>query len=175
MAGNDWINSYLEAILDVGPGLEDKNSSLMLRERGKFSPTRYFVEEVITKFDETDLRRSWAMASSIRDSQERNTRLENMSWRIWNLARQKKQRGEKSQHKKKQESGQGMIPKKLIVDMPEELSEGEKADTVKDISPKGVVPKGGGLKRVNSIDVFNNFSAQQKEKKLYISSWFDSW
>ena len=61
MAGNDWINSYLEAILDVGPGLEDKNSSLMLRERGKFSPTRYFVEEVITKFDETDLRRSWAM------------------------------------------------------------------------------------------------------------------
>lgn len=59
MAGNDWINSYLEAILDVGPALDDKKSSLLLRERGRFSPTRYFVEEVITGFDETDLYRSW--------------------------------------------------------------------------------------------------------------------
>jgi len=59
MAGNDWINSYLEAILDAGPGLNDAKSSLLLRERGHFSPTRYFVEEVITGFDETDLHRSW--------------------------------------------------------------------------------------------------------------------
>lgn len=59
MAGNDWINSYLEAILDMGPGLDDAKSSLLLRERGHFSPTRYFVEEVITGFDETDLYRSW--------------------------------------------------------------------------------------------------------------------
>jgi hypothetical protein len=59
MAGNDWINSYLEAILDVGPGLDDKKSSLLLRERGRFSPTRYFVEEVVSGFDETDLYRSW--------------------------------------------------------------------------------------------------------------------
>ncbi|XP_040367392.1 probable sucrose-phosphate synthase, partial [Rosa chinensis] len=61
MAGNDWVNSYLEAILDVGPGLDDakSSSSLLLRERGRFSPTRYFVEEVITRYDETDLHRSW--------------------------------------------------------------------------------------------------------------------
>jgi sucrose-phosphate synthase len=59
MAGNDWINSYLEAILDVDPGIVDAKSSLLLRERGRFSPTRYFVEEVITGFDETDLHRSW--------------------------------------------------------------------------------------------------------------------
>nr|GEV55390.1 probable sucrose-phosphate synthase 1 [Tanacetum cinerariifolium] len=169
MAGNDWINSYLEAILDVGPGLEDKdNSSLMLRERGKFSPTRYFVEEVITKFDETDLRRSWAMASSIRDSQERNTRLENMCWRIWNLARRKKQLGEESQHRKKEKSGLARVPKPLIAaDISEELIEGEKADTVGEISPKGVSTK-GGMKRINSIDVLKNFATQQKEKKLYI-------
>lgn len=63
MAGNDWINSYLEAILDVGPGLGDAKASLLLRERGRFSPTRYFVEEVITGFDETDLHRSWARVS----------------------------------------------------------------------------------------------------------------
>ncbi|XP_022731595.1 probable sucrose-phosphate synthase 1 isoform X3 [Durio zibethinus] len=91
MAGNDWINSYLEAILDVGPNLDDAKSSLLLRERGRFSPTRYFVEEVITGFDETDLHRSWVKAQATRSPQERNTRLENMCWRIWNLARQKKQ------------------------------------------------------------------------------------
>lgn len=68
MAGNDWINSYLEAILDVGgQGIDPSNTkpsstspaSLLLRERGHFSPSRYFVEEVITGFDETDLHRSW--------------------------------------------------------------------------------------------------------------------
>ncbi|XP_076952984.1 putative sucrose-phosphate synthase 1 [Bidens hawaiensis] len=164
MAGNDWINSYLEAILDVGPGLDDKNSSLMLRERGKFSPTRYFVEEVITKFDETDLRRSWAMASSIRDSEERNTRLENMSWRIWNLARRKKKLGRKM----KQKSVIARVPKPLLADMPEELSEGERGDTVSEISPKGGVSTKGGMKRINSMDVLKNFATQQKEKKLYI-------
>lgn len=63
MAGNDWLNSYLEAILDVGPGLDDTKSSLLLRERGRFSPTRYFVEEVIG-FDETDLYRSWVRVTN---------------------------------------------------------------------------------------------------------------
>nr|GEX57073.1 RNA-directed DNA polymerase, eukaryota, reverse transcriptase zinc-binding domain protein [Tanacetum cinerariifolium] len=78
MAGNDWINSYLEAILDVGPTLVDEpKSSLLLRERGRFSPTRYFVDNVIG-FDETDLHRSWVKAQATRSPQERNTRLENM-------------------------------------------------------------------------------------------------
>lgn len=91
MAGNDWINSYLEAILDVGPRIDEAKSSLLLRERGHFSPTLYFVEEVITGFDETDLHRSWIRAAATRGPKERNTRLENMCWRIWNLARKKKQ------------------------------------------------------------------------------------
>lgn len=60
MAGNDWINSYLEAILAVDTGgINDNKSSLLLRERGRFSPAQYFVEEVITGFNETDLHRSW--------------------------------------------------------------------------------------------------------------------
>lgn len=59
MAGNDWVNSYLEAIIDSEPGLEEaRGGSLLLRERGRFSPTRYFVENVIG-FDETDLHRAW--------------------------------------------------------------------------------------------------------------------
>lgn len=59
MAGNDWVNSYLEAILDVGQPLDDARPSLLLRERGRFTPCRYFVEEVITGYDETDLHKSW--------------------------------------------------------------------------------------------------------------------
>lgn len=59
MAGNDWVNSYLEAILDVGQPLDDARPSLLLRERGRFTPSRYFVEEVITGYDETDLHKSW--------------------------------------------------------------------------------------------------------------------
>ena len=53
------MNSYLEAILDVGQPLDDARPSLLLRERGRFTPSRYFVEEVITGYDETDLHRSW--------------------------------------------------------------------------------------------------------------------
>jgi hypothetical protein len=79
MAGNDWINSYLEAILDAGGAPEEisaatttasgaarekrDKSSLMLRERGRFSPARYFVEEVISGFDETDLYKTWVRVS----------------------------------------------------------------------------------------------------------------
>lgn len=51
--------------------------------------------------------------------------------------------------------------------MPEEFCEGEKGDTVNEISPKGVSTK-GGMKRINSVDVLKNFATQQKEKKLYI-------
>lgn len=63
MAGNEWINSYLEAIIDSEPGLEQARESLLLRERGRFSPTRYFVNNVIG-FDDTDLHRSWLRVST---------------------------------------------------------------------------------------------------------------
>lgn len=57
MATNEWINRYLEAILDAGAHkLEEKNE---VGTRFKFSPTKYFVEEVINSFDESDLHRTW--------------------------------------------------------------------------------------------------------------------
>ncbi|CAI9100887.1 OLC1v1038075C1 [Oldenlandia corymbosa var. corymbosa] len=169
MAGNDWINSYLEAILDVGPGLVgDAKSSLLLRERGRFSPTRYFVEEVITGFDETDLHRSWARAQATRSPQERNTRLENLCWRIWNLARQKKQLEEKQAQrlaKRRMERERGR--REAVADMSEDLSEGEKGETMGDISAHGE-SKPGRLPRISSVETMEAWASHQKEKKLYI-------
>ncbi|CAI8610395.1 unnamed protein product [Vicia faba] len=169
MAGNDWLNSYLEAILDVGPGLDDAKSSLLLRERGRFSPTRYFVEEVIG-FDETDLYRSWVRASSSRSPQERNTRLENMCWRIWNLARQKKQlESEAVQRVNKRRLERERGRREATADMSEDLSEGERGDPVSDVSTHG----GGDsvksrLPRISSADAMETWVNSQKGKKLYI-------
>ncbi|XVE98403.1 hypothetical protein REPUB_Repub03eG0103700 [Reevesia pubescens] len=168
MAGNDWVNSYLEAILDVGPNLDDVKSSLLLRERGRFSPTRYFVEEVITGYDETDLHRSWVKAQATRSPQERNTRLENMCWRIWNLARQKKQlEGDLAQRKAKRRLERERGRREATADMSEDLSEGEKGDVVSDVSAHGESNR-GRLPRINSVDAMETWASQQKGKKLYI-------
>ncbi|XP_021887005.1 probable sucrose-phosphate synthase 1 [Carica papaya] len=168
MAGNDWVNSYLEAILDVGPGIDDAKSSLLLRERGRFSPTRYFVEEVITGFDETDLHRSWVRAAATRSPQERNTRLENMCWRIWNLARKKKQlEGEYARQTTKRRLERERGRREATADMSEDLSEGEKGDVVGDVSSHGDGVR-GKMPRISSVDVMENWAAQLKEKKLYI-------
>ncbi|KAK8515517.1 hypothetical protein V6N13_139504 [Hibiscus sabdariffa] len=168
MAGNDWINSYLEAILDVGPNLDDAKASLLLRERGRFSPTRYFVEEVITGFDETDLHRSWVKAQATRSPQERNTRLENMCWRIWNLARQKKQlEGQLAQRKAKRRLERERGRREAAADMSDDLSEGEKGDIASEVSAHGENNK-GRLPRINSVDAMETWASQQKGKKLYI-------
>ncbi|XP_021276037.1 probable sucrose-phosphate synthase 1 [Herrania umbratica] len=168
MAGNDWINSYLEAILDVGPGIDVAKSSLLLRERGHFSPTRYFVEEVITGFDETDLHRSWVRAAATRGPKERNTRLENMCWRIWNLARKKKQlEGDEAQRKAKRRLERERGRKEATADMSEDLSEGEKGDIPGDVSAHGDSIR-GRMHRISSVDMMENWANQPKEKKLYI-------
>lgn len=98
MAGNEWINGYLEAILDSrgGGAIEDSKAAaaaaaVNLRETVHFNPTKYFVEEVVTGVDETDLHRTWIKVVATRNSRERSSRLENMCWRIWHLARKKKQ------------------------------------------------------------------------------------
>ncbi|XP_065849699.1 probable sucrose-phosphate synthase 1 [Euphorbia lathyris] len=168
MAGNDWINSYLEAILDVDHGIDDAKSSLLLRERGRFSPTRYFVEEVITGFDETDLHRSWIRAAAMKSTQERNTRLENMCWRIWNLARRKKQlEGEEVQRQAKRRVERERARIEATADMSEDLSEGEKGDVPTDIISHRDGSR-GRMPRISSVDVMENWAKQHKEKKFYI-------
>lgn len=94
MAGNEWINGYLEAILDSGAGAIEEHKPappVNLSDRGHFNPTKYFVEEVVTGVDETDLHRTWIKVVATRNTRERSSRLENMCWRIWHLTRKKKQ------------------------------------------------------------------------------------
>ncbi|KAK6940371.1 Glycosyl transferase, family 1 [Dillenia turbinata] len=171
MARNEWINGYLEAILDAGSklrvvedggggggdtksSLEKKiktlssSNSMIIRrwyEEMKhqvstrphqqqpdkaaeklFSATKYFVEEVVNSFDESDLHRTWIKAIATRNSRERSNRLENMCWRIWHLARKKKQIAWDDAQKlvnRRMEREQG---RNDAADDLSELSEGEK-------------------------------------------------
>lgn len=95
MAGNEWINGYLEAILSTGAGAstieEQQPAKARLEDGGHFNPTKYFVEEVVASVDESDLYRTWIKVVATRNTRERSSRLENMCWRIWHLARKKKQ------------------------------------------------------------------------------------
>ncbi|VAH55474.1 unnamed protein product [Triticum turgidum subsp. durum] len=184
MVGNDWINSYLEAILDAGgaageisaastaPGgggdaaekRRDK-SSLMLRERGRFNPARYFVEEVISGFDETDL---YKTTSAMRSPQERNTRLENMSWRIWNLARKKKQiEGEEASRSSKKRLEREKARRDAAADLSEDLSDGEKGEHINESSIHAESTR-GHMPRIGSTDAIDVWANQHKDKKLYI-------
>lgn len=52
--------------------------------------------------------------------------------------------------------------------MSEDLSEGESRDTVCDLSAQSDSTRGGRMRRVNSMDVMENWASQQKEKKFYI-------
>jgi len=74
-AGNEWINGYLEAILDAGARrrgergapalttprllLQAPAPALAEAAAAAYSPTRYFVEEVVSHFDDRDLHRTW--------------------------------------------------------------------------------------------------------------------
>lgn len=92
MAGNEWINGYLEAILSTGaPTVDEQQRAVAPRESVHFNPTKYFVEEVVSSVDESDLHRTWIKVVATRNTRERSSRLENMCWRIWHLARKKKQ------------------------------------------------------------------------------------
>ncbi|GAU12334.1 hypothetical protein TSUD_252850 [Trifolium subterraneum] len=135
MAGNEWINGYLEAILSTGGGAsttveEQQRVAAAARESGDhFNPTKYFVEEVVSAVDESDLHRTWLKVVATRNTRERSSRLENMCWRIWHLARKKKQvEGEEVQRLayRRWEREQGR--RDATEDLSEELSEGEKGD-----------------------------------------------
>ncbi|KAG2561175.1 hypothetical protein PVAP13_8KG147100 [Panicum virgatum] len=126
-AGNEWINGYLEAILDAGARRRGERGApapaLAEASAAAYSPTRYFVEEVVSHFDDRDLHRTWTKVVAMRSSQERNNRLENLCWRIWHVARKKKQvEWEYSRQLARRRQEQELGSREAA----EELSEGEK-------------------------------------------------
>uniref|UniRef100_K3XV68 Sucrose-phosphate synthase n=1 Tax=Setaria italica TaxID=4555 RepID=K3XV68_SETIT len=174
MYGNDnWINSYLDAILDAGKGATGAGAgaargrgggggggggygdrpSLLLRERGHFSPARYFVEEVITGYDETDLYKTWLRANAMRSPQEKNTRLENMTWRIWNLARKKKEfEKEEANRLSKRRLETEKQRNDATADMSEDLFEGVKGEDAGDPSVAYGDSTTGNTPKISSFD-----------------------
>nr|AVH87205.1 sucrose-phosphate synthase 3 [Litchi chinensis] len=170
MAGNEWINGYLEAILDSGAGaaaIEDQKPTPvnLTTDRGHFNPTKYFVEEVVTGVDETDLYRTWIKVVATRNIRERSSRLENMCWRIWHLTRKKKQlEWEEVQRlaNRRWEREQGR--RDVTEDMSEDLSEGEKGDALAELV-QCETPRKSFQRQHSNLEVWSD---DKKEKKLYI-------
>lgn len=165
-AGNEWINGYLEAILDAGTrlrgpwqqqgGAASLTAALprLLAEAGgqqgaaAYSPTRYFVEEVVSRFDDRDLHKTWTKVVAMRNSQERSNRLVNLCWRIWHVARKKKQ----VQREYARQLAQRRLEQELgSREAAEELSDGEK-DGAPDAAqqPVSVAAPDGRIARIGS-------------------------
>ncbi|XP_078156228.1 sucrose-phosphate synthase 4-like isoform X2 [Carex rostrata] len=176
MAGNEWINGYLEAILDAGAKRKEQTRSHHLSSSAKFnvvmelqkyghdkekeaaySPTKYFVEEVVSRFDDSDLHKTWVKVVATRNSQERNNRLENLVWRIWHLARKKKQTewdDTRQLLRRKLEQEQGS---KEAADDLSELSEGEKEKN------DGSNTQGASVDNSNAVDPRMNSIVSDEE------------
>nr|O04933.1 RecName: Full=Probable sucrose-phosphate synthase 2; AltName: Full=UDP-glucose-fructose-phosphate glucosyltransferase 2 [Craterostigma plantagineum]CAA72491.1 sucrose-phosphate synthase [Craterostigma plantagineum] len=176
MAGNEWINGYLEAILDTGASAIDENSGggkTAAAQKGRhhdhhFNPTKYFVEEVVSGVDESDLHRTWIKVVATRNTRERSSRLENMCWRIWHLTRKKKQLEWEDLQRlaaRKWEREQGR--KDVTEDMSEDLSEGEKGDVMGE-TPVALDSPRGNKKYHRNFSNLEVWSDSNKEKKLYI-------
>ncbi|KAG0489840.1 hypothetical protein HPP92_006703 [Vanilla planifolia] len=159
MAVNEWINGYLEAILDSGGAAvaEDQNRAL--------ATAAAEAEEVVTSVDETDIYRTWIKVVATRNAKERSSRLENMCWRIWHLARKKKQiEWEDLQRlaKRRWEREQGR--RDATEEMSEELSEGEKGDTLGEMV-QFETPKKQLQRQISDTVIW---SEENKEKRLYL-------
>ncbi|KAI5058997.1 hypothetical protein GOP47_0025316 [Adiantum capillus-veneris] len=169
MAANEWINGYLEAILDArAPALSDAEfhppqveppdaSHVDMLDVSYFNPTKYFVEEVVTSYDETDLHKTWMKVTAMRNSQERNTRMENLCWRIWHLTRRKKQFASRMLNRRiEKEQGH----KDATEELTEELSDEEKVDP--DTTHTGPT----FTRNYSDLDVSSE--PVQKKKSLYV-------
>ncbi|KAK9082619.1 hypothetical protein Scep_029090 [Stephania cephalantha] len=163
MAGNEWINGYLEAILNSGATTieEQKQSAANLREKAQFNLTKYFVEEVVSGVNETDIYRTWIKVVASRNTRERSSRLENMCWRIWHLARKNKQLELEDLQRvanRSWEREQGRMD--ATEDMSEDLSEGERGDSMPDTPRRS--------RSHCNLSNLETTSHDDKEKKLYI-------
>ena len=77
--------------------------------------------------------------------------------------------GEESQRMARRHMERDRGRREATADMSEDLSEGEKGDTVSDVSVHQFSDSTRGkMTRVYSVDVMENWANQIKEKKLYI-------
>eukprot|EP00250_Pteridium_aquilinum_P019358 c24397_g1_i1 orf=187-3420(+) len=164
MAANEWINGYLEAILAGGEN-EDVSVLPPLREKGDFSPARYFVDEVVAGTDEAALHRTWMRATATRNVQERSGRMENLCWRIWHLYRaKKKMEWDTAQRLAKRHLDDEQRQRDVGGDLSEELSEAE-------TTGEPLIPnegEGGTIKISESRTDLQETGDQRKERRLYI-------
>ncbi|KAG8081670.1 hypothetical protein GUJ93_ZPchr0019g2676 [Zizania palustris] len=131
-----------------------------------FNPTHYFVEEVVKGVDESDLHRTWIKVVATRNARERSTRLENMCWRIWHLARKKKQLElEGIQRMSARRKEQEKVRREATEDLAEDLSEGEKGDIVGELARHDTFKKKSFQRNFSDLTVWSD---ENKEKKLYI-------
>ncbi|KAH9317301.1 hypothetical protein KI387_019070, partial [Taxus chinensis] len=176
MAANEWINGYLEAILDGRGTHADKTSSQLELEDEEelgsgvvsqglsFNPARYFIDEVVNGTDEIDLHHFWVKVTATKNTEERNRRLENLCWRIWHISRTtKKAEWEQTKRMRKRRVEREMGRRDVAEDLSEDLSEGER------FGGDGSSHGGLGMKLSEShfnLEVLGE--QQQKEKRLYI-------
>ncbi|GLJ55759.1 hypothetical protein SUGI_1197410 [Cryptomeria japonica] len=175
MAGNEWINGYLEAILDGrtndtsndgGQLVEEDVESGSVSQGLTFNPARYFIDEVVNGTDEIDLHHFWVKVTATKNTEERNRRLENLCWRIWHLSRTTKKADweqKKRTQKRRMERERGR--RDVVEDLSEDLSEGEK------FGVDGSCHGGSGMKLSEShfnLELLGDQQQQQKEKRLYI-------
>ncbi|KAJ8449655.1 hypothetical protein Cgig2_001311 [Carnegiea gigantea] len=167
MAGNEWINGYLEAILDSGQGAGDdqKAAEVNFGVRGDFNPTKYFVEEVVTGVDESDLHRTWLKVVATRNARERSSRLENMCWRIWHLTRKNKQLElEHLQRVANRRLDEEQARRDASEDMYEDSSEGDQKSSGSELD------RGDNIKKTlqRNYSALELWSDSNKGKKLYV-------
>ncbi|KAF5752497.1 hypothetical protein HS088_TW01G00409 [Tripterygium wilfordii] len=141
MAGNEWINGYLEAILDSGAAAidEHKPTPVNLSHGGHFNPTKYFVEEVVTVVDETDLHRTWIK----------------LAWE--ELQRLTDRRLEREQGRRD-----------ATEDMSEDLSEGEKGDNLGEMMTSET-PRKNFQRNFSNLEVWSDDKKENKLYIVLIS------
>lgn len=84
------------------------------------------------------------------------------------MARKKKQiEGEEAQRMSKRRLEREKARRDATADMSEDLSEGEKGDTVSDLSTHGDSVR-GRMRRISSVDAIESWASHYKDKKLYI-------
>ncbi|KAL3678007.1 hypothetical protein R1sor_020963 [Riccia sorocarpa] len=137
MANNDWINGYLEAIINTGERLDgyrsdgyrsDGPARTAAASQNVLSAAKYFVNEV-TGSDDAAIYRTWVKANATKYPQEKGNRMEYLCWRVWHVARQKKKLAwEDAQRMTRSRFGRRNRRQIKDEDFSEDLSEGERSE-----------------------------------------------